>query len=391
MLKSKYIRFKIVTAEKNFTVERRYSDFFSLREEMKKLYPGYLIPPMPEKKVPGTIDNSFIQERKAGLQFFLNEIMVHPLLRNYQLVIDFLSLPEKDWEGKMKTIGKSNLETITALIDKGIKGTGLSLSKSVFNELSVLETIEGEAKLLFTRNTADYCDRLDGSVKGLEDAYRDLGEISKTIVENFGKLANSIGKAASIYARISTIFNCYKETTTAKIYENMKKSHAELEIAFKLIENEYKNNLADFFVYYNREMNAIGEMSERRKNTCEKMHEAEKKLLKKKEQKFEQKGTSGWELDPSVADQAESLKGNKSKALKEMLYKESEEVKKIRMYYGYYSNKLEEEFNRVIKKNAVVFKDHFEKSWLKLAEQYEKLKVICDAGKTEQLNVQVDS
>ena len=90
MFKSKYVSYVIVTPLKGFSVERRYSDFLALRQEMMKDYPGYVIPPIPAKKIAGNADPAFIQERKGELQEFLTDVLKHPLLKSYDLFLKFI-------------------------------------------------------------------------------------------------------------------------------------------------------------------------------------------------------------------------------------------------------------------------------------------------------------
>ena len=62
------------------TVERRYSDFYKLREALECLYPGLFIPVLPPK---GFIiafereDSESIQNRKRGIKHFILSIINH--------------------------------------------------------------------------------------------------------------------------------------------------------------------------------------------------------------------------------------------------------------------------------------------------------------------------
>ena len=48
---------------KNFEIERRYSEFFQLRELFKDRWPGLYIPPIPIKKKIGSKSQEFLSER----------------------------------------------------------------------------------------------------------------------------------------------------------------------------------------------------------------------------------------------------------------------------------------------------------------------------------------
>ena len=49
-----------------FTVDRRYSDFVWLREELGNVYPAIIIPSLPEKAVIGNMESGFVEARKRG-------------------------------------------------------------------------------------------------------------------------------------------------------------------------------------------------------------------------------------------------------------------------------------------------------------------------------------
>lgn len=84
-------------ADEPFKVVRRYSDFLWLLECLVKMYPFRLLPVLPPKRltVDGNYlssDTSFLERRRRGLSRFVNQLVKHPVLRNEQLVIMFLTV-----------------------------------------------------------------------------------------------------------------------------------------------------------------------------------------------------------------------------------------------------------------------------------------------------------
>eukprot|EP00826_Nyctotherus_ovalis_P015191 TRINITY_DN1429_c0_g1_i22.p1 TRINITY_DN1429_c0_g1~~TRINITY_DN1429_c0_g1_i22.p1 ORF type:complete len:501 (-),score=117.07 TRINITY_DN1429_c0_g1_i22:163-1665(-) len=370
LFKSKFILYTITTPAKGYQVERRYSDFYALRQEMLHLYPGYVVPPLPSKKVPGNVDINFIQERKSKLQLFLNDVFKHPLLRNFELFVVFLSADRKEWEERSKGIGKTSVAVLTSKVGNAIKNASLS-------ELSQYETIEGEAKLLFTNATRQYCDKVDGSSKGLHDCYKELKEVNRELMTSFEKISATMNRAGDLYKKIGSILNSFGERSTSDVFGYMSAAHLEQGEIFRMFKSDYNTYYADFYSFFANEMSSVEELSQKRKNAEEHTNTNEKKLYKKKEQLFEMRNTMKWDLDPSAMANIEAIVSNKSMAMREILSKESEECRKMRMYYGYYSNKLEEEFHRILKKNTQAFKAQFEKSTEAFTENYEKLRKVC--------------
>eukprot|EP00826_Nyctotherus_ovalis_P042578 TRINITY_DN4395_c0_g1_i2.p1 TRINITY_DN4395_c0_g1~~TRINITY_DN4395_c0_g1_i2.p1 ORF type:complete len:357 (+),score=122.22 TRINITY_DN4395_c0_g1_i2:646-1716(+) len=317
-------------------------------------YTGYIIPPIPAKKFTGNVDPEFIQERKAELQKFLNESLTHPLVRNYDLLMKFLSLSSKEWEERAKMIGK------------------LVVPK----DISQYETIEGEARILYSDSANEYCEKLNLSVKDLKESFKELKVINKTIAADFDRIAFSMTKAAIVYQKISSIYATLDCHRSSELFLHMCDGHSRLGEAYKVIKDEFAAQFGEFFSFYGNEMHAVEELLARRKSTGEGMESGEKKLLKKKEQRFEQKNTAAWELGPSALANLGALLTDKSLAFQEMLPKESEEVRRLRMLYGYYTNKVVEDFDRVQRKNEAPFKKHLIESAAILIEKIDKVKQI---------------
>ncbi|XP_029487803.1 sorting nexin-3-like isoform X1 [Oncorhynchus nerka] len=83
---------------KESRVRRRYSDFQWLRGELER-DSKVVVPPLPGKALSrqlpfrgddGIFDDSFIEERRAGLEQFLNKVAGHPLAQNERCLHMFL-------------------------------------------------------------------------------------------------------------------------------------------------------------------------------------------------------------------------------------------------------------------------------------------------------------
>lgn len=97
-----------VFAIKEFTVRRRYSDFVWLRKEIERTVKIY-IPELPGKafgkqlsilaKDDGIFEPDFIEERRQGLEEFINSVAGHPLVQNEKCLHSFLQEKNLDKEG----------------------------------------------------------------------------------------------------------------------------------------------------------------------------------------------------------------------------------------------------------------------------------------------------
>ena len=354
LFKAKYVVYVIATPSKGYLVERRYSDFLALRQEVIKDFPGYLISPMPVKKIAGNIDPLFIQERKAELQLFLNDLMHHPILKGYELLEQFLSLGSKEWEEKAKLLGKSTFQ----------------------KELEDYITIEGEAKVLFTNSTKEFGYKIMASTKDIKDCFTELKSINKVLVTDLDKIGMTLSRANTIYQRLSMVFQHLDRSDYSELFLRVSNGYSKLGEAYKIMRDEVQTNISEFYSFYSNEVSSLDELIMAKKTASEHMEASERKLVKKKEKNFEMKNTATWELDPSVLPQADSLLTDRALAFKEMLPRESQEVRKLRMIYGYFTNKVIEEFLRILKKNENVFKDKFESIGKIFAEREQKIQNI---------------
>ena len=140
-------------------------------------------------------------------------------------------------------------------------------------------------------------------------------------------------------------------STLSGSFEKIKKSCSELSLVAM-------QDFSRFFQYYKYETKSTEELI----NTCRAMKQnlikSEKRLRDKKDALFIQKQVVKWELDPKCKVTVDTLFNNKPIAFKEMLPNETKETAKQRTLYGYYCNKVLEEFMRINKKDAQEIQAH---------------------------------
>ncbi|KAK4504655.1 hypothetical protein PRZ48_002616 [Zasmidium cellare] len=90
--------YEVASIRRNSKVIRRYSDFVWLLDCLHKRYPFRQLPLLPPKRVAINgnhiaADATFIEKRRRGLARFANALVRHPVLREEQLVVMFLTVP----------------------------------------------------------------------------------------------------------------------------------------------------------------------------------------------------------------------------------------------------------------------------------------------------------
>ena len=136
---------------KGLRVERRYNEFVTFRAELIRLYPGFVVPPIPKKKSGKRLEQAFINKRRALLQEFLTNVLKHPLLRSTTTLMQFLSLEGKDWESYIKALTKA----------AGPK------------DVTEFKTMEGGANVELTPSAENYCSELPNALNALKGQYKE--------------------------------------------------------------------------------------------------------------------------------------------------------------------------------------------------------------------------
>lgn len=93
--------YEVASIRRNSKVIRRYSDFVWLLDCLHKRYPFRQLPLLPPKRVSINgnhiaSDGAFLEKRRRGLVRFGNALVRHPILREEQLVVMFLTVPTVD-------------------------------------------------------------------------------------------------------------------------------------------------------------------------------------------------------------------------------------------------------------------------------------------------------
>lgn len=93
--------YEVASIRRNSKVIRRYSDFVWLLDCLHKRYPFRQLPLLPPKRVAINgnhlaADTTFLEKRRRGLVRFANALVRHPVLREEQLVVMFLTVPTVD-------------------------------------------------------------------------------------------------------------------------------------------------------------------------------------------------------------------------------------------------------------------------------------------------------
>ncbi|XP_037573916.1 uncharacterized protein LOC119456294 isoform X2 [Dermacentor silvarum] len=125
------------------TVRRRYSEFIYLKSLLKELQPSLTPPRLPPKTLMKRFDDKFIEDRRAGLESFLRNVLTEPLYLSNKSLHLFIqtSLTMKEIEDVVKGtegtyIPESKPPIVLSLHDEVFDEIGDSAYESAAEELS---------------------------------------------------------------------------------------------------------------------------------------------------------------------------------------------------------------------------------------------------------------
>ena len=138
-----FISYTVETQPFGFKTKKRYSDFLWLRNTLSLMYSNCVIPPLCKKNYVDRFSEALINKRMRSLEKFMNGLLIHPLIKNSQILFDFLSVQnEADFNKKKKKYGKITAPT----------------------HIGEIKTLEGDIKIsvskekeMYLKNIQDNC------------------------------------------------------------------------------------------------------------------------------------------------------------------------------------------------------------------------------------------
>ena len=140
-----------------------------------------------------------------------------------------------------------------------------------------------------------------------------------------------------------------------------------MKIYSELIKNQSEifNKFRDKIKFFRREYSSIKDFHSIVELNKLNYLKAEEKLQIKKNNLFNKGDITKWEIKNDGKLNLSELKSNKELAFIKMLPKETESVYQSKLVYGYYNNRLINQYNMIkqliCNSNLLIFKDYFEK------------------------------
>ena len=347
-----YVTYLITTNPLNLKVRRRYSDFEWFRQMLQNLYNYNVIPSTPKKSKIGIdkFGDPFLQKRMRTLEKFLNYALKNPVLKSSQILYDFISI-EKDADFQKKKKEYEKIKPSTNINDfqmpNGSANVQLSSKKMI-----LFENIKDNINLNETLLT-----KLNDNLKALKLQLDNLCTKVDEIVQNWDDLRqNSVkyfdgDEIAKTYEYMHNLFKNWSDCL--KSHGNL--IHIDIREHFKYTKNNF------------RSMKDLVTLVETNRNTYNKN---ERSLMNKKEELFKKGDTNKWELNSDDKNISGNLISDKPNALIKILPKDTNNVKKKKKSYGFYLNRIIDEYERFREINSDLHKKIMIRTCIKLIEIY---------------------
>ena len=347
-----YVTYLITTNPLNLKVRRRYSDFEWFRQMLQNLYNYNVIPSTPKKSKIGIdkFGDPFLQKRMRTLEKFLNYALKNPVLKSSQILYDFISI-EKDADFQKKKKEYEKIKPSTNINDfqmpNGSANVQLSSKKMI-----LFENIKDNINLNETLLT-----KLNDNLKALKLQLDNLCTKVDEIVQNWDDLRqNSVkyfdgDEIAKTYEYMHNLFKNWSDCL--KSHGNL--IHIDIREHFKYTKNNF------------RSMKDLVTLVETNRNIYNKN---ERSLMNKKEELFKKGDTNKWELNSDDKNISGNLISDKPNALIKILPKDTNNVINMKKSYGFYLNRIIEEYERFREINSDLHKKIMIRTCIKLIEIY---------------------
>ena len=330
-----YFTFLIVTNPLNLNVYRRYSDFDWLRERLSVIYNTNILPPLSKKgKI---VEERKIKRRMRDLEKFLNYLLKDPIIKNSNILYEFLSIESEEELSKIK-VNYNKCKTPS--------------------EIKNVKSVNGKIRVNVSHNKEQYVEYI-GEIASFNET------VLKKLEQNFFYLRNDMNVAINRLMSFSPLFDklikisskYYDDNTTIESYKQIKSLFESWSNTLQKQNSFFFIDLKEYFKFLEGNYNHIKELVQVVESHKTNYNKISKSLIAKKIELFKKQETSNWQLDVADTNNLVSFYNDKTVACKKICSQETNNVIKIKEKYGYYVNRMISEYERLRHINALENKE----------------------------------
>ena len=265
---------------------------------------------------------------------FFESIIHDPLIRNSQLLADFLTInDEKVFASKKNEYNKLKHPS----------------------SISEMKSLEGKVNLTLNEKKETYLQQIIESTNINEANMKKIIASYKSLMEELKVVSNRLTEISRIW---EDLFNSSKKfadnNVVSETYRLFKQLHQDWSETQKKEAHIIKIDIREYFKYVRRQFLSLKDLSHKADTQKNVYYKGKEKLRMKKEDLFKLGNTAKWELNSrdNTIDK-NLLTKDKEYAFKHMLPKETQNVEHSKEMFAYYLNRVIEEYERAIRINGM--------------------------------------
>ena len=334
-----YVLYEVQTEPLGWIVNRRYSDFDLLRQLLAKYFPGYNIPPLPNKKMGNRrLENDFIVKRMKFLNLFINNVVASEDFKASEILVAFLSYTDRGkFESKFKEyqsqIPSSYVEDYKTLEGKVIISHDEGNEK-YFTNISKYFKLQEQIMLRLNFSLKNFYNSMTQACANLQDVHKnfDILHVLNTRVLMKPTITKTFEELGFFFDNWMKVLIKQKELV--------------------------KNHMKDFFKYVNFEGRAYQEIIDRREDLKNKYNAENARVNAKKEKLYAAGDINKFELGDQPGIDRDRLLKDKNYAFEHMCKADNLNLDKMHNQLGYANKMNMNELKKMIREYCTRYVDN---------------------------------
>ena len=244
MFQKAFISYVVTTEPFDYITNKRYSDFVWLKKVLSLIYINCVIPPLCKKNFSDRFTEPLIEKRMRSIEKFMNGILEHPLMKNSEVIKDFLSV--------------TNTREYNKIIEKYNK---IKKAPSIVRQI---KTINGETDIGINQEKEIYFDNIKNYVKGNYQLLQKITKGYKSMMNIMQQLSNKMKDISKLWKLVLDKSIKYSDShNTSETFNIMSKLMEDWSEIQKSQLKVINVNIREYFRYVKNEFNGLKEMSDK--------------------------------------------------------------------------------------------------------------------------------
>lgn len=326
--------FTTIAVPLNKVVKRSFDDFEWLRLKLNKMFDSNFIPSLPKMNPILGINND--EQMSRSIEKFMHYLSLDPIIKNSQILYDFLSIENYDDFTKKK----KEYEVITPCND-------IQDFKSITGEIDINFDDQKEKSLVTIK---DFCNNNSKLLEKLNSNLNSFFQEMNAVIKRTNEIAN-------IWGNLFKTSEKYQDDNISKdIYYQMNNFFFNLANNFKK-QNDFINvDIKESFIFMQHNYVSINELIKRIESKKKVYAKEEKVLMSLKEDLFKTRNTPGHKIH-NVDIDVDKKNDLGEFDLSAMLPLNTQALLDMKKSYGFYLNRFLSEYDRMKRLNSVIYKE----------------------------------